>query len=404
MRSKYAMHTRAGVFARLMRTGVYTAMMLIGLNSASHAQWQDPLETPAMETLKAHDELLLDITLTGDRLVAVGARGHIIYSDDDGYTWVQASVPVINTLTAVYFVDQTTGWAIGHDAVVLRTDDSGVTWNKQFDGFRANEMVLQQAKETKDEYEAELSKAKVMGNQARIEEAEEKLERATWAMEDAQYDLDTESTKPLLDLWFKDKNEGFVVGAYGMIFKTVDGGKTWRDWSENSENPNRFHYNGIAHVGENRLMIAGEAGMLLKSSDGGDTFEKTFSPYDGSFFGIINLESQNVQLAFGLRGNLARTDTFGSSWKLINTGTEQSLIGGTDRLGRVAYIVGNGGAFTKGIDLGRKWESTIREGRGGASAIVEAPAGHFVIVGDDGVELLDKSGERLAVTVKSIEG
>ncbi|QIZ83856.1 photosystem I reaction center subunit IV [Bermanella marisrubri] len=403
MRSLYAVPANSLIYVRR----VLASIMLLCFASVSltaTAEWKDPLNTPAMDTLLAHNSLLLDIHLAGERLVAVGERGHIIYSDDNGYTWKQAQVPVITTLTAVYFVDNNTGWAVGHDAVVLHSNDAGQTWSKQFDGFVANQKVYEQAKETKEALQDELNKANVMGNMERIEDVEERLERATWAMEDALYDLESESTKPLLDVWFKNQNEGFIIGAYGMVFKTQDGGKTWRDWSTNMENPNRFHYNAIVSVDDNRLMIAGEAGMLLRSENGGQTFEQTFSPYDGSFFGIINLKSQNVQLAFGLRGNLARTDTFGSRWKLMNTGTEQSLIGGTDRMGRVAYVVGNGGSFTKGIDLGRKWESYIREGRHGAASIVEAPAGHFVIVGDNGVELLEKTGERIDATITSVEG
>jgi len=189
-----------------------------------------------------------------------------------------------------------------------------------------------------------------------------------------------------------------------MIFKSTNGGNTWKDWSGHVENPDRFHLNAITEVSDQRMMIVGEAGLMLRTQDNGDNWEQMFSPYEGSFFGITSLTKQGVQLAYGLRGNLARSDNFGSSWKLMDTKTEQSLIGATDRLGRVAYVVGNGGAFIKGIDQGRKWESTIRAGRGGAAAIVESKAGHFVIVGEGGVELLDKLGERMSITITSIEG
>ena len=264
-------------------------------------------------------------------------------------------------------------------------------------------MVLEQAKKQKEEAQAELNKAKVMGTRNRISDAEEVLENATFALEDAQYDFDEKSTKPLLDLWFKNAKEGFVVGAYGMIFKTLDGGKTWSDWSSNVENPDRFHINAIAHAGDSRLIMVGEMGLILRTMNGGDKWTKTFSPYEGSYFGVVSLNNHQVQMAFGLRGNLARTENFGSQWRLENTGTQQSLIGGTDRRDRVAYVVGNGGSFTKGIDQGRKWQSTVRAGRSAAAAIVETKSGHFVIVGEQGVELIDKSGARVDDEIKSLE-
>jgi len=403
MRSLYSVC--AVLKATSARCGVRLLVAVLGFTALpALADWQDPLQTPAMATTKAHKNLLLDITNAGDRLVAVGERGHVIASDDDGFSWLQAKVPVISTLTAVYFVDENTGWAVGHDGVVIKSVDGGLSWKKQFDGFKANEMVLEQAKARKAQREDELNTAKVMGNPRRIEEAEENLETATFALEDAQYDYEDRSTKPLLDVWFKDAKQGYVIGAYGMIFKTRDGGETWTDWSSHVENPNRYHLNAIAYIDEGKMMIAGEAGLLLRTSDDGEQWEQMFSPYEGSFFGITNLESQNVQVAYGLRGNVARTDTFGSNWKLVDSGTEQTLMGATDRRGRVVYIVGNGGAFIKGIDLGRKWESSIREGRTGAASIIQSAAGHFVVVGENGVELLSTLGEPLPEQVKSIGG
>lgn len=403
MRSLCSVRAMFGAVTRSVGSGALIATFAF-TSLQSQAQWQDPLQTPAMKTLKAPHSLLLDVVSAGDRLVAVGERGHIIFSDDDGFSWSQASVPVITTLTGIYFVDATTGWAIGHDAVVLKTQDAGKTWVKQFDGFEANKMVLEQAKQVKAELEDELKKVNVMGNSSRISDVEEALENAEYALEDAFIDFEDKSTKPLLDVWFKNKQNGFVIGAYGMIFKTTDGGNSWNDWSSHVENPDRFHLNSIADAGDGRLMIVGEAGLMLRTVNGGDQWDQMFSPYEGSFFGVTSLNKQGVQFAFGLRGNLARSDNFGSSWKLMNTHTEQSLIGGTDRLGRVAYIVGNGGAFIKGIDVGRKWESKIRAGRGSAAAIIESKAGHFVLVGENGVELLDKLGDRLSVSIKSVEG
>jgi len=378
----------------------------LGLSAMQvHAQWQDPLETPAMDTLIAHKSLLLDVTKAGDRFVAVGARGNIIYSDDQGRTWVQGSVPVISTLTAVTFTDENTGWAVGHDTVVLKTVDAGKTWVKQFDGFRANEMVVEAAKANLAEKEAALDKVADSGNDDLIYEAESALESATFALEDAEYDKEDGSTKPLLDLWFKNANEGFVIGAYGMMFKTTDGGESWLAWSGNVENPNRFHLNSIAKIDDQRLIIGGEAGLILTSKDAGKTWQKADSGYDGSFFGVIALQN-NVQIAFGLRGNVRRSTDYGQSWEYVETNTKQMLLGGTDSLGLTAYVVGTGGAFLKGISAGNKWEVKTLTGRINTSTLIEVSveSGEFILVGETGVKLIDKTGALLPVTVKSIEG
>lgn len=402
MRALFSVGTVLRSAGRLL--SVSGLVVTVGLTAVTaQAQWQDPLDTPVLSTNKAHTSLLLDVTIAEDHIVAVGERGHIILSHDDGRTWRQAQVPVMTTLTAVYFVNKNTGWAVGHDAVVLNTQDGGLTWIKQFDGFKANEMVLNAAKTAKEFYESELSKAMVLGSDTRISLAEENLENATYGLEDAQIDFEDKSTKPLLDVWFKNDKEGFVIGAYGMIFKTLDGGNNWLAWASHVENPDRFHLNSITKIDDKRLMMVGEAGLMLRTQDAGETWTQMLSPYDGSFFGVMNL-SNDVQLAFGLRGNLARSDNFGLSWRLEDTKTQQTLMGATDHLGRIAYVVGNGGAFLKGIDSGRKWESQTRKGRSSISAVVETRNGDFVMVGENGVELLDKTGKRLSAEITSIEG
>src|SRR5450830_1044344 len=65
----------------------------------------------AIESPKAAKGLMIDVAHAGSRLVAVGDRGHILYSDDQGSTWTQAKVPTRQLLTAVFFVDDQQGWA-----------------------------------------------------------------------------------------------------------------------------------------------------------------------------------------------------------------------------------------------------------------------------------------------------
>ena len=63
-------------------------------------------------------------------------------STDGGATWKQSAVPVSSDLTAVYFVDENRGWTVGHDGVVLHTDDGGDAWRLQLDGRKVNELLL----------------------------------------------------------------------------------------------------------------------------------------------------------------------------------------------------------------------------------------------------------------------
>ena len=85
----------------MFKLAIFVATLLTTI--LAQAQWKDPLESPSFATDKAHKSLLLDITRVGNRLVAVGAHGHVVYSDDSGQSWIQAKTPSSVTLTSVYF-------------------------------------------------------------------------------------------------------------------------------------------------------------------------------------------------------------------------------------------------------------------------------------------------------------
>ena len=74
----------------------------------------------------------LDIAYADNRIVAVGDRGKILYSDDQGDHWTQAITPSEVLLTSVCFADARHGWAVGHDALVLASSDGGESWTVQY--------------------------------------------------------------------------------------------------------------------------------------------------------------------------------------------------------------------------------------------------------------------------------
>src|SRR4051812_6883490 len=93
------------------------------------------LTQPSILSAKASGAAMLALAQAGARLVAVGERGIVLLSDDNGKSWRQVATPVQVSLAAVQFVNEQSGWAVGHLGVVLHTADGGQTWRKQFDGI-----------------------------------------------------------------------------------------------------------------------------------------------------------------------------------------------------------------------------------------------------------------------------
>ncbi|KZZ62620.1 hypothetical protein A3762_13080 [Oleiphilus sp. HI0125] len=361
---------------------------VVGSSFSLHAM--DVLNTPSYPSELASEYLLVDIENLGQRLVAVGARGHIIHSDSRGSSWQQADVPVSVLLTAVDFVSSDKGWAVGHGGVILHSNDGGLSWVKQFDGNQANQSIIEQAEAYIAELEFELDESG-----GSDEDLEYELEDAQYALEDAELDAEIGASKPFLDVAFLTDTHGFAVGAYGFLFETTDGGRTWENAGDRLDNLDRFHLNAIKVLEGGNLIIAGEAGVLFTSSDKGQSWDTVNSPYEGSFFGVLPLKDKNSALVFGLRGNLFKTVNAGRSWSKVDSGTESSLMGGALDGNKQISITGNAGTVIVSNDGGETFSSYSRADRLGHTAMVYITRDRLALVGESGVELVSPSGKNL---------
>ncbi len=317
--------------------------------------------------------LLLDGLSLGKRLIVVGERGHILISDDDGESWVQTRVPTHATLTGVYFRNSRLGWAVGHDAVILRTTDGGERWTQVYAAPRED--------------------------------------------------------MPLFDIWFKDANHGIAVGAYGLFLVSTDGGLNWSreplrmlgqtgpkhhlmqfksgpqtmrytvdtptaesitdlDAMDRDDFQNDFHLNRIAWSSTGRLYIAAEAGHLYRSDDIGRHWIALASPYRGSFFGVLPLDADAV-LAYGLRGHLFLSRDAGQTWQRIATCTQEMLTDGLRLEDGAIVLSGLGGTVLVSLDGGVRFKLDRQPNHSGYSAIFSEANGHLITTGEYGIQSLD---------------
>lgn len=321
---------------------------------------------PAITSIKAHKSLLLDVAAVGTRLVAVGERGHILLSDDQGKNWRQVPVPVRSLLSAVFFVDEKRGWVVGHDSVVLATADAGSTWTLQhYKEFNPDALSAPAA----DDMTEGMSEEGY--DEAFVEEESEG--RAVGSREGV----------PLLDVWFADAQRGIAVGAYGLMLRTVDGGKTWSDVSGNVKNPEGWHFNAIAGLDAGTVVIAGEKGTLYRSVDGGASFTPITSPYQGSFFGAFATSDQSLYV-FGLQGSLYKSVNAGGSWVALDTGISSGLNDACEQAGGSLLIAGNAGVIAR-VDATGKVSVDRRADRQSVLSCI-ATGNALVVVGEGGAK------------------
>lgn len=292
----------------------------------------------------ATESLLLDIVSgDSDRLVAVGERGHVVLSDDQGRTWRQAEVvPTRSTLTSVTSAGGRL-WAGGHDTVIITSGDNGETWSRQY--------------------------------------------------------FDPERLQPIMHIRFFDASNGVAMGAYGLYLVTDDGGQNWADAYVDEEN--EYHLNDLVVLDEGRRIIAGEAGFSYRSLDGGETWEMMQLPYEGSMWGALKAGDDCV-LMFGLRGHIQQSCDFGESWWLQESGTTSSLTDGVMSEGQVV-LVGNAGTVLVREPGGDFQVFSHSSGVDFAAAAASGDGG-FILVGEDGAHQFPEPGEPGAGDAPAEEG
>jgi photosystem II stability/assembly factor-like uncharacterized protein len=360
------------------------AMALAG--GSAVAETAEPAAlTSEIRPLVLKQGLFLDFAESANRAIAVGERGHVAVSESRS-DWRQVEgVPTRATLTGVATVGDR-AWAVGHDGLILASQDGGLTW------------TIQREDRWKPLPEDDL---------------------------DAEFD--PTQGAPLLDVIALDANQVIAVGAYSLMLVTRDGGQTWTqvdpnaqpaaaveatgeaapvaaageesaegeesDWLldedslmlDEEEDP---HLNGIARTPDGALIVVAERGAAFRSLDAGASWQRISLPYEGSMFGVLALGQSHV-LAYGLRGNVQETTDMGDTWTELDTGTNLSLQGGTVLADGSVLLVGSNGVllhraagasvFTQSFYINERQETPV------LSAALPIGARDVVLAGEKGL-------------------
>lgn len=332
----------------------------------------DRIQQPAIEHAKVEQALLLAQAAQNERRIAVGEQGVILTSNNAGASWQQALVPSSVLLTTVKFSDDSTAWAAGHDGVVLKSVDGGTSWRTVLTGADILALNIES-----------------LEHAITVETDDFVREELGYKLEDAELALEEGPSSPVLDLLFITPQHGFLIGAYGMMLETQNGGENWQHRGFSLPNPDGLHLNRIYQQTSGRLVLLGEAGLLLASDDDGANWYELDSPYQGSFFAAAETDSLYI---FGLRGNAFRFDENNQEWQTIDLPTEATISDATVANNEL-ILVGQGGVVLKqdGDDFHQVGNRELR-----SFSSVSLAGDYLIVTGEAGVERIALTKNQIA--------
>jgi len=255
-----------------------TTTLVIAVSLAAAVAAAAPSSEPWPALVTPADRFFDVRHVAGDAFVALGYNGRILRTEDAGRSWREVRAPGRTSLTRARFVDEHVGWAVGHRGTILRTEDAGRSWTAQASGTEA-----------------------------------------------ALFDVD-----------FPDPEHGFAVGDRSTLLRTRDGGRTWEAHevpislvgvrADASLAISDTIYYGIDFTDAWNGWIVGEYGNIRHTTDGGETWDAQHGSLLGgafrdamdlpTFFGVHVEQGRGV--AVGGLGKIALLDGDGAGWRFLD--------------------------------------------------------------------------------------
>lgn len=206
-------------------------------------------------------------------LVLTGKSGIIYRSPNGGRTFEAQPSGVERNLVSVAFGDQRIGLAVGDAGTILRTQDGGSTWQK----------------------------IPVPDDIPLPEEVADVVER---------------SDILFYDVTFPTPDRAWIVGEFGVILASTDGGLTWTA----QKNPVQSTLFGVAFADGDNGWAVGMSAVMLRTRDGGATWARVDIPKRPGFslsLYTVAVRGHNAW-AIGDSGFLLASSDGGETWKLVD--------------------------------------------------------------------------------------
>jgi predicted CXXCH cytochrome family protein len=244
--------------------------------------------------------------------IAVGdlgtATSTINYTSDGGATWRQSTTTATVGLSGVCMTSASTGWAVGGAGVVLKTTNGGGTWVEQPSFTAAGLSAVAFSPDGQTGY--------IVGNAALPSWTAFSTTDGgvTWT---AVTGLGATGAINLTAVSVLDTNNAVVAGTNGQIRRTVNGGTTWTNQSQNYLGA--LAIRDIKLIDQNNAKAIGDNGIVFYTRSAGTMWSTTI-PGVNSQFRAVSFVDANNGWACGNNATIMRTTDAGRSWSTQASG------------------------------------------------------------------------------------
>jgi len=271
----------------------------------------------------------------------VGELGRIFHTTDGGATWARQDAGTKRPFLAVTCLDARTAWIAGKEGIVYATHDGGATWKQSPTG----------------------------------------------------------STRHVFTLAFPTPERGHGAGDFGTMIHTEDGGAHWTVQQvpadvklpdsalDTGVDPGDVNLYALSFPDPDHGWVVGEFGTIMTSADGGTSWHQQHSPVESTLFGVHFADATHGW-AVGIDSIIVVTDDGGATWRVQPSPVAQRSLYDVYVRGNQGWIVGSQGTIIKSADGGATWvvePLPIDLAANWLRSVFVTSAGHGLAVGAEGL-------------------
>lgn len=351
--------TKGRIVTRLFRRG----LIVVTLVWSAIFQLAVPVSADGLSKISFRDKIY-DIAILSDEVFVVGFPGILLYSPNRGDSFSSIKVPTTDALFAIDMTDNGFGAIVGRDGLMLITRDRGKHWTQIDTGTNEHLFsvsvipggkiwavghfgtIIHSADGGKSwkaqTYDSTLPESTDKG------ELNERQGDNLTAEEENQGAADEARLNAVT---FVDATTGWIVGEFGLVLHTEDGGTTWKRQRSNAS----LVMFSIYAVDRRNLLAVGSEGTLIETEDGGQSWNRLNTGVSEHLLDVIQLHDKRSIV--GYDGLILVQENRGNALRRIPAGIYSWLGSIAFVDARLGFAAGGRGYLLKTTDGGKHWQS-----------------------------------------------